>query len=98
MEEHEASGSRSYKGGDVGGGELVDAFKVPANNNQSHLRERQSGAEAGNPYIHLVVGPLHLIHEIQAAMYDEGIHVASLLAETGDAISTLFGRAEFELK
>lgn len=101
MEEHEASGSWSDKGGDVGGGELVDAFKIPANNSQSHLQERLSeelSRSWGDPYIHLVVGPLHLIHEIQAAVYDEGIHVASFLTETGDAISTLLRRAEFELK
>ena len=48
--------------------------------------------------IHLVIGPLHLIHEIQATVYDERIHEASLLTESGDTISTLLGRAEFELK
>lgn len=100
MKEHESSGSWSYKGGDVGGGELINAFEVPANNYQTHLQERLSEAlsRSGDPYIHLVVRPLQLIREIQAAVYDEGIHVASLLTETGDAISTLFGRAEFELK
>lgn len=29
MEEHEAGGRRSHEGGDVGGGELVDAFEIP---------------------------------------------------------------------
>ena len=46
----------------------------------------------------MVVGPLQLIREIQAAVYDERVHVASLWAETGDAISALLGSAEFELE
>lgn len=29
VEEHEAGGGWSYEGGDVGGGELVDAFEIP---------------------------------------------------------------------
>lgn len=81
----------------MGGGELVDAFKVPAKN-QSHLRESSQRRWVEVGPIHLVIGPLHLIHEIQATVYDERIHEASLLTETGDAISTLLGRAEFELE
>lgn len=75
MEEHEAGGGWSYEGGDVAGGELVDAFEI-----------------------HLIVGPLQLIHEIQAAMHDERVHMARLRAETGNAISALLGGAEFELE
>lgn len=95
MEEHEAGGGRSYEGGNVRGGELVDAFEVPEDY-QSHLREGRRVVEA-RP-IHLVIGPLHLIHKIQATVYDERIHMASLWTETGDAISTLLGRAKFELE
>lgn len=29
VEEHEAGGGRGYEGGDVGRGELVDAFEIP---------------------------------------------------------------------
>ena len=48
--------------------------------------------------LHLVVGPLQLIHEIQATVHDEGIHVACLLGETGNAISSLLGGAKFKLE
>lgn len=48
--------------------------------------------------VHLIVGPVQLVHEIQAAMYDERVHAARLLAETGDAIAALLGSAKFELK
>lgn len=75
MEQHEAGGGRSQEGGDVGGGKLVDAFKI-----------------------HLIVGPLQLVHEIQAAMYDERVHMSCLLSESGDTISALLGSAKLELK
>ena len=46
----------------------------------------------------MVVGPLQLVYEVQAGVYDEWIHVAGLLTEAGDAISALLGSAEFELE
>lgn len=66
MEEHESGGGWSHKGGDVRGGELVDAFEI-----------------------HLIVGPLQLVHKIQARMHDERVHVAGILTEAGDPIAAL---------
>lgn len=48
--------------------------------------------------IHLVVGPLQLVYEVQAGVYDERVHVAGFLTEAGDTISALLGGAEFELE
>jgi len=48
--------------------------------------------------IHLVVGPLQLIDEIQASMHDEGVHVTSFLTEASNAITTLLGGAELKLE
>ena len=47
---------------------------------------------------HLIIGPLRLVDKVQAAVYDEGVHMACLLTETGDAISALLGSAELELE
>ena len=48
--------------------------------------------------VHLVIGPLQLVCEIQAGVDDEWVHVAGLLTEAGDTISALLGSAEFELE
>lgn len=48
--------------------------------------------------VHLVVGPLHLIHEIQTGVHDEWVHVSCFLAKACDAITALLGGAEFELE
>ncbi len=47
---------------------------------------------------HLIVRPLHLVHEVQTAMDDERVHLARFLTEACDAIAALFGGAEFELE
>ena len=96
MEEHEAGGRWSYKGGDVRGGELVNSFEIPVP--IISTPSFQEGLLLRWERIHLIVGPLQLVDEIQAAMDDERVHMACLLTETGDAISALLGSAKFELK
>ena len=59
---------------------------------------RRAGCGDGGKGVHLVVGPLQLVDEIQAAVDDERVHVPCLLAEAGDAIAALLGSAEFELE
>ena len=39
--------------------------------------------------LHLVIRPLGLVDEVQAAVHDERIHVARILAEAGDAVAAL---------
>lgn len=51
-----------------------------------------------NEYAHLIVEKLHLIHNIETAIYDEGIQPASFLAESGNAIAALLGGAKFNFE
>jgi hypothetical protein len=46
-------------------------------------------------YIQSVVSPLHFFDDIETAMDDELVHVSGLMAETGNAVSTSLGSAEF---
>ena len=48
--------------------------------------------------IHMVVEPLHLIDDVQAAVHNERIHLPCLHAEPSNAVTSLFRSAEFELK
>lgn len=54
--------------------------------------------EGKGEYIHLIVSPLHLIHEIQTTVHDERVHMPGFLAETGNTIAALFRCSEFELE
>lgn len=47
---------------------------------------------------HLIVEKLHLIHNIETAMYNEGIQPAGFLAESGNAIATLLRGPEFKFE
>lgn len=51
-----------------------------------------------NEYAHLIVEKLHLIHNIETAMYNEGIQPAGFLAESGNAIAALLRGAEFKFE
>lgn len=51
-----------------------------------------------NEHAHLIVEKLHLIHNIEAAMYNEGIQPAGFLAESGNAIAALLGGAKFKFE
>ena len=48
--------------------------------------------------IHLIAKPLHLVHDIQATVHDEGVHLAGFGGEAGNAVAALFGGAEFKLE
>ncbi len=98
MEEEEAGGGWGYEGGDVGGGELVGAFEVPGGGAVVSEGEGWLGGGRGGKWAHLVVGPLELVGEVEAAVDDEGVHVAGFGGEAGDAVAALFGGAEFELE
>lgn len=50
MEEHEAGGGWSYESGDVGGGELVDAFEIP-DSIISNTTVKRASCEEGQGYI-----------------------------------------------
>lgn len=54
--------------------------------------------EQVNEYAHLIVEKLHLIHNIETAMHDEGIQPASFLAESGNAIAALLRGAKFKFE
>ncbi len=58
----------------------------------------REGGGLGGRRAHLVVGPLELVGEVEAAVDDEGVHVAGFGGEAGDAVAALFGGAEFELE
>lgn len=51
-----------------------------------------------NEYAHLIVEKLHLIHNIETAIYDEGIQPAGFLAESGNAIAALLRGAKFNFE
>lgn len=51
-----------------------------------------------NEYTHLIVEKLHLIHNIETAMHDEGIQPAGFLAESGNAIAALLRGAKFKFE
>lgn len=51
-----------------------------------------------NEYAHLIVEKLHLIHNIETAMYNEGIQPAGFLAESGNTIAPLLRGAKFKFK
>lgn len=97
MEEHEAGGGWGYEGGDVGRGKLVDALEIPDTIISIIVTIARLYCEEGKR-VHLSIGPLQLVHEIQTGMNDERVHVACLLTETGDTISALLGSAKFELE
>ena len=46
----------------------------------------------------MIIEPLCLVHNIQAAMNDERIHLSRLSAETSYAITALFRGTKFEFK
>lgn len=48
--------------------------------------------------VHLPVVPLDLFHDVERAVQDELVQVASLVAEAGLAIAALLGRAELVLE
>lgn len=47
---------------------------------------------------HLIVEPLQLVDDVEAAVHDEGVHTAGLGAETGHAVAALLRGAEFKLE
>lgn len=47
---------------------------------------------------HLIVVPLQLVDDVEAAVDDEGVHTAGLGAEAGHAVAALLRGAEFELE
>ena len=47
---------------------------------------------------HSTRSPLHLLHDIQTAVYDELVHVSSFVTEARDAIASLFRGAELILE
>lgn len=67
---------------------------------EKHRYQINSFGEAGRGwgYVHLVVCPHQFIHEIQATMYDERVHMASFLAEAWHTIAALFRSTELELE
>ncbi len=61
------------------------------------LNER-CGSDGSSGHVHLAIEPLHLIHNVQAAVNDKWIGLSCLAAESSNAITTLFGGAELELE
>lgn len=48
--------------------------------------------------LHGPIRPLHLLDDVQAAVHDERVHVAGVVAEAGDAVAALLRGAEFVLE
>ena len=71
---------------------MVDALEVPFVLVRLWIWKEPRGRA------HLVVGVLHLIHEIQTSMYDKWVHMPSFLTEACDAIAALFRGAKFMLE
>lgn len=46
----------------------------------------------------MITEPLQFVHDVKAAVHDEGVHPPCFGAESGDTIAALLGGAEFELK
>lgn len=61
------------------------------------LNER-CGSDGSLEHVHLAIEPLHLVHNVQAAVNDKRIHLSCLGAESSNAVAALFGSAKLELE
>lgn len=61
----------------------------------SHIFSAQDGLSVIS---HLASSPLHFLHNIQAAMHDELVHMSSLLCESRYTITALLGAAKLVLE
>ena len=90
MKQEEARRGWGEEGGDVGAGEMIYSSEIP----KVVYSSNGSCIFAGLLlltlcYVHLVVRPLNVVHQVQAAVDDVGVHLSRLLAEARDAIAAL---------
>lgn len=48
----------------------------------------------GRMYVHSPLHPLHLLDNVERGVHDKLIQIVAVLAEAGDAVAALLGRAK----